>query len=296
MADLNPITATEHTDLITASVDSSPTMADMVDTSLIMADMVDISLTMADMVDINPITEDSEDTNPFMAVTEDTDLITVATEDTDTVKGMVTGILTELAMEITFLTDTETRMWTKHTKIPNPTKFLNLITPTLTITSTKCTSTQTLRMIIKQTTSTLKSGGICKMANMDTSNRNTESTLKFNPIMVTVVITAQDMEVMPMAVTENLTTEEVMEANINTEVVLDMEDTEVVHTAVTKNFEAAVKDRKMPNTTRMDNSGQKMKIKNEIELPLEVSFNVNNLVSFFLAVIFISLRSMKWNL
>merc|ERR1711874_911729 len=164
--------------------------------------------------------------DPFMAVTEDTDLITVATEDTDTVKGMVTGILTELAMEITFLTDTETRMWTKHTKIPNPTKFLNLITPTLTITSTKCTSTQTLRMIIKQTTSTLKSGGICKMANMDTSNRNTESTLKFNPIMVTVVITAQDMEV--------------MEANINTEVVLDMEDTEVVHTAVTKNFEAVV--------------------------------------------------------
>merc|ERR1711874_654257 len=200
MADLNPITATEHTDLITASVDSSPTMAESVDTSLIMADMVDISLTMADMVDINPITEDSEDTNPI-TVTEDTDLIMVATEDTDTVKGMVTGILTELAMEITFLTDTETRMWTKHTKIPNPTKFLNLITPTLTITSTKCTSTQTLRMITKQTTSTLKSGGICKMANMDTSNRNTESTLKFNPIMVTVVITAQDMEVMPMAVT-----------------------------------------------------------------------------------------------
>merc|ERR1711913_102601 len=254
----------------------------MVVISLIMADMVDTSLTMADMVDINPITE-----------------------DTDTAKGMVTDILTELAMEITVLSDTETRMWTKHTKIPNPTKFLNLITPTLTITSTKCTSTQTLRMITKQTTSTLKSGGICKMANMDTSNRNTESTLKFNPIMVTVVITAQDMEVMPMAVTENLiteeatkkiTTEEVMEANINTEVVLDMEDTEVVHTAVTKNFEAAVMDRKMPNTTRMDNSGQKMKIKNEIELPLEVSFNVNNLVSFFLAVIFISLRSMKWNL
>merc|ERR1711874_121241 len=116
-----------------------------------------------------------------------------------------------------------------------------------------------------------------KMANMDTSNRNTESTLKFSPIMVTVVITAQDMEVMPMAVTENLIMEE---ANINTEVVLDMEDTEVVHTAVTKNFEAVVMDRKMPNTTRMDNSGQKMKIKNEIELPLEVSFNVNNLVLF----------------
>merc|ERR1719347_476596 len=160
-------------------------------------------------------------------------------------------------------------------------------------------------MIIKRTTSTLKPIGICKMANMDTSNRNTESTLKSNLIMVTVVITAQDMEVMPMAVTENLiteeatkkiTTEEVTEANINMEVVLDMEDTEVVHTAVTKNFEAAVMDRKIPNTTRMDNRGQKMKIKNEIELPLEVSFNVNNLVSFFLAVIFISLLSMKWNL
>merc|ERR1712217_585321 len=324
MADLNPITATEHTDLITASVDSSPTMAESVDSSpimevsvdlsLTMADMVDISLTMADMVDINPITEDSEDTNPitamgdtdpFMVVTEDTDLITVATEDTDTANGMVTGILTELAMEITFLTDTETRMWTKHTKIPNPTKFLNLITPTLTITSTKCTSTQTLRMIIKQTTSTLKSGGICKMANMDTSNRNTESTLKFNPIMVTVVITAQDMEVMPMAVTENLiteeatkkiTTEEVMEANINMEVVQDMEDTEVVHTAVTKNFEAAVMDRKTPNTIRMDNSGQKMKIKNEIELPLEVSFNVNNLVSFFFScdIYFLALHEMDF--
>merc|ERR1712002_1263973 len=153
------------------SVDSSLTMADSVDLSLTMADMVDISLTMADMVDINPITEDSEDTNPitamedtdpfmavtedtgpFMAVTEDTDLM-AATEDTDTAKGMVTDILTELAMEITFLSDTETRMRTKHTKIPNPTKFLNLITPTLTITSTKCTSTQTLRMIIKRKTS-----------------------------------------------------------------------------------------------------------------------------------------------
>jgi len=119
------------------------------------------------------------------------------------------------------------------------------------------------------------------MANMDISNRNTESTLKFNLIMVMVVITAQDMEVMPMAVMEKLITEEAMEANINTEVVLDMEDTEVVHTAVTKNFEAAMMDPKMPNTTRMDNSGQKMKIKNEIELPPEVSFNVNNLVSFF---------------
>merc|ERR1712112_696697 len=81
--------------------------------------------------------------------------------------------------------------------------------------------------------------------------------------------------------TKKITTEEVMEANINMEVVLDMEDTEVVHMAVTKSFEAEMTDRKMPNTTRMDNSGQKMKIKNEIELPLEVSFNVNNLVSFF---------------
>merc|ERR1712048_1164310 len=153
MADLNPITATEHTDLITASLDSSPTMAESVDSSL----------TMADMVDINPITEDSEDTNPitamedtdlFMAVTEDTDPFMAVTEDTDTAKGMVTDILTELVMELTFLSDTETRMRTKHTKIPNPTKFLNLTSPTLTITSTKCTSTQTLRMIIKQTIST----------------------------------------------------------------------------------------------------------------------------------------------
>lgn len=95
--------------------------------------------------------------------------------------------------------------------------------------------------------------------------------------MVTVDTTAQDMEVMPTAVTENLiteeameatkkiTTEEVTEANINTEAVQDMEATEVVHTAVTKNLEAAKMDRKMSNTTRMDNSGQKMKIKNEIE-------------------------------
>merc|ERR1711890_94546 len=105
------------------------------------------------------------------------------------------------------------------------------------------------------------------------SNRNTESTHKNNLIMVSVDTTAQDMEVMPTAVTENLITEEAMEAtkkitteaNINTEAVQDMEDTEVVHMAVTKNLEAAAMNRKMPNTTRMDNSGQKMKIKNEIE-------------------------------
>merc|ERR1712080_143539 len=42
-------------------------------------------------------------------------------------------------------------------------------------------------------------------------------------------------------------------------------DTEVVHTAVTKTLETVVMDRKMPNTTRMNNSSQKMKIKNEIE-------------------------------
>merc|ERR1712080_434128 len=114
------------------------------------------------------------------------------------------------------------------------------------------------------TPSTSKSDGICKTANMNTSNRNTESTHKSHPVdpwvtMVTVVTSAQDMEVMPTAVTEKITTEEVMEA------VQDMEDTAVVHTAVTKNLEAVTMDRKMPNTTRRDNSGQRMKIKNEIE-------------------------------
>merc|ERR1711936_1484034 len=203
-----------------------------------------------------------------------------ATEDTDTNTGMVTDILledmvpllTEVAMGITFLSDTETSTRTKPTKIPNPTKFLNLITPTLTIISTKFTTTTMLRMITKPTTSMSKSNGIRKTANTNTSNRNTVSTHKNNLIMVTVDTTAQDMEVMPTAVTENLiteeameatkkiTTEEVTEANINTEAVQDMEDTEVVHMAVTKNLEAATMDRKMPNTTRMDNSGQKMKI------------------------------------
>merc|ERR1711936_85118 len=143
-----------------------------------------------------------------------------ATEDTDTNTGMVTDILledmvplvTEVAMEITFLSDTETSTRTKPTKIPNPTKFLNLITPTLTIISTKFTTTTTLRMITKPTTSTSKSNGIRKTANTNTSNRNTESTHKSNLIMVMVDITAQDTEVMPTAVTENLITEEAMEA------------------------------------------------------------------------------------
>merc|ERR1712228_999864 len=180
-------------------------------------------------------------------------------------------LLTEVAMEITFLSDTETNTRTKPTKIPNPTKFLNLITPTLTVISTKLTTTTTLRMITKLTTLTSKSGGIRKTANTNTSNRNTESTHKSNLIMVTVDTTAQDMEVMPTAVTENLITEEAMEATKKitteevTEAVQDMEDTEVVHMAVTKNLEAAAMNRKMPNTTRMDSSGQKMKIKNEIE-------------------------------
>jgi len=81
--------------------------------------------------------------------------------------------------------------------------------------------------------------------------------------MATVVTTAQDMEVMATAVTEKLITEEAMEATkkITTEAVQDMEDT-----AVTKNLEAAAAmDRKMPQTIRMDNSGQRMKVKNEIE-------------------------------
>merc|ERR1711974_216028 len=121
-------------------------------------------------------------------------------------------LVTEVAMEITFLSDTETSTRTKPTKIPNPTKFLNLITPTLTIISTKFTTTTTLRMITKPTTSTSKSNGIRKTANTNTSNRNTESTHKSNLIMVTVDTTAQDMVVMPTAVTENLITEEAMEA------------------------------------------------------------------------------------
>merc|ERR1719228_2013637 len=147
-----------------------------------------------------------------------------ATEDTDTNTGMVSDILledmgpllSEVAMEITFLSDTETNTRTKPTKIPNPTKFLNLITPTLTVISTKLTTTTTLRMITKLTTSTSESAWIRKTANTNTSNRNTESTHKSNLIMVTVDTTAQDMEVMPTAVTENLITEEAMEATKKT--------------------------------------------------------------------------------
>merc|ERR1712080_675725 len=217
-------------------------MADTVDISLIMADMVDISLTMGGMV-------------------------------TDILMEDMEPLLTEVPMEITFLSDTETSIRTKLTKIPNPTKFLNLITPTLTIISTKLTTTTTLRTIIKATPSTSKSDGICKTADMTTSNRNTESTHKSHPVdpwvtMITVVTSAQDMEVMPTAVTENIITEEAMEATkkITTEEVTEaVQDTAVVHTAVTKNLEAVTMDRKMPNTTRRDNSGQRMKIKNEIE-------------------------------
>merc|ERR1712093_191203 len=92
-------------------------------------------------------------------------------------------LLSEVAMEITFLSDTETNKRTRPTKL---------------------TTTTTLRMITKLTTLTSKSGGIRKTANTNTSNRNTESTHKSNLIMVTVDTTAQDMEVMPTAVTENL--------------------------------------------------------------------------------------------
>merc|ERR1712173_21569 len=103
--------------------------------------------------------------------------------------------------------------------------------------------------------------------------------------------TAEDTEVIPMAVTENLTMEEAMEvtqkevtevdmvAVTGTEVAMDTEevnrtmvevqDTEAVFTAVTINPATeevrgmeAMTDRKMPNTIKMDTNTQ-MKIKNE---------------------------------
>merc|ERR1740124_771198 len=126
------------------------------------------------------------DTDLNTAATGGTDLITAATGDTDRNKGMVTeeamedteeamedteALLTEVPMEITFLPDTETKARTKPTKIPKATKFPSLITPTLTIISTKFTTTQTLRTITKRTPLTSKSNGICKTANMNTSNR-----------------------------------------------------------------------------------------------------------------------------
>merc|ERR1711936_1148348 len=103
-----------------------------------------------------------------------------------------------------------------------------------------------------------------------------------------------DTEVIPMAVTENLTMEEAMEvtqkevtevdmvAVTDTEVAMDTEvnrtmvevqDTEAVFTAVPINpGMEAMTDRKMPNTIKMDTNIQ-MKIKNE--------FGPKNYFSFY---------------
>merc|ERR1712142_330995 len=135
------------------------------------------------------------------------------------------------------------------------------------------------------------------------SKRNTESIHNSNLNMAMVVTTAEDTEVIPMAVTENLTMEEAMEvtqkevmeavtevdmvAVTDTEVAMDTEgnltmevqDTEEVFTAVTINPGTeevrgmeAVTDRKMPNTVKMDTNIQ-MKIKNE--------FGPKNYFSFY---------------
>merc|ERR1711948_25418 len=129
-------------------------------------------------------------------------------------------------------------------------------------------------------------GGICKTENTNISKRNTESIHNSNLNMAMVVTTAEDTEVIPMAVTENLTMEEAMEvtqkevteadmvAVTDTEVAMDTEvnrtmvevqDTEAVFTGVTKNPVRGMEvmtDRKMPNTIKMDTNMQ-MKIKNE---------------------------------
>merc|ERR1712142_58832 len=132
------------------------------------------------------------------------------------------------------------------------------------------------------------------------SKRNTESIHNSNLNMAMVVTTAEDTEVIPMAVTENLTMEEAMEvtqkevteadmvAVTDTEVAMDTEvnrtivevqDTEAVFTAVPTNPATeevrgmeAMTDRKMPNTIKMDTSIQ-MKIKNE--------FGPKNYFSFY---------------
>merc|ERR550519_482571 len=127
------------------------------------------------VVDINPVTVyitgatvdtvpimvvDMADINPVMDMA-DTDIVMAATEDTDTTKGMVTDLLMEdteaLLMEEALMETfseamevTET-IRIKNTKIPKPTKFLNLIIPTLTAISTKFTTTQISRTITKRT-------------------------------------------------------------------------------------------------------------------------------------------------
>lgn len=134
VVDINPVTVY----ITGATVDTVPIMA---------ADTVDISRILVDMADINPAMD--------MA---DTDIVMAATEDTDTTKGMVTDLLLEdteaLLMEEalmeTFSEVTET-IRIKNTKIPKPTKFLNLIIPTLMAISIKFTTTLTSRTITKQT-------------------------------------------------------------------------------------------------------------------------------------------------
>merc|ERR1712212_793071 len=120
------------------TADSDPIMA---------VDTADISRILVDMADINPAM-DMADTDIVMA-------------DTDTTKGMVTDLLSEdmeaLLMEEALMeTFSEAMEVTKtirikNTKIPKPTKFLNLIIPTLMAISIKFTTTLTSRTITKQT-------------------------------------------------------------------------------------------------------------------------------------------------
>merc|ERR1712149_36285 len=122
--------------------------------------------------------------------------------------------------------------------------------------------------------------------NTNISKRNTESIHNSNLNMAMVVTTAEDTEVIPMAVTENLIMEEAMEVTQKevmeavTEVdMVAVQDTEAVFTAVTINpgmeevrGMEAMTDRKMPNTIKMDTNIQ-MKIKNE--------FGPKNYFSFY---------------
>merc|ERR1739848_363642 len=123
--DTNPGTA--DLDLITAEA-MADAMADI--NPVMVADINPV------MVDTDPImAADTADINPAMDMA-DTDIVMAATEDTDTTKGMVTDLLLEdtevLIMEEalmeTFSEVTET-IRIKNTKIPKPTKFLNLIIP-----------------------------------------------------------------------------------------------------------------------------------------------------------------------
>lgn len=161
--DINPGTA--DLDLITAEamVDINPVM--VVDINPVTADIIPdtvdtVPITAADTVDISLILVDTVDINPVMDMA-DTDKVMAATEDTDTTKGMVTDLLMEdtevlLMEEAPMETFSEVMEATetiriKSTKIPKPMKLLNLIIPTLMATSTKFTTTQTSRMITKQT-------------------------------------------------------------------------------------------------------------------------------------------------